>query len=67
MCTQSCPTLWDPMDCSTLGSSLHEIFQAQILEWAAISYSKGSSQPLHYTGSQNISEKYWGRIWQPAN
>ena len=67
MCTQSCPTLWDPMDCSTLGSSLYEIFQARILEWAAISYSKGLSQPLHHTGSQKISEKYWGRIWQPAN
>ena len=28
--TQSCPTLWDPMDCSSPGSSVHEIFQARI-------------------------------------
>ena len=31
--TQSCPTLSDPMDCSTPGSSIHEIFQARVLEW----------------------------------
>ena len=30
--TQSCPTLWDPMDCSPLGSSIHGILQARILE-----------------------------------
>ena len=34
--TQSCPTLSDPMDCSLLGSSAHEIFQARVLEWVAI-------------------------------
>ena len=42
---QSCLTLCDPMDCSPPGSSVHEIFQARILEWVAISYSRGSSQP----------------------
>ena len=36
---QSCPTLRDPMDCSLPGSSTHGIFQANILEWVAISYS----------------------------
>ena len=30
---QSCPTLCNPMDCTTPGSSVHEIFQARILEW----------------------------------
>ena len=40
---QSCPTLCDPMDCSLLGSSVHGIFQARILEWVAISFSRGSS------------------------
>ena len=30
---QSCPTLSDPMDCSLLGSSIHGIFQARVLEW----------------------------------
>ena len=38
---QSCPTLRDPMDCSPPGSSVHEIFQARILEWVAISFSIG--------------------------
>ena len=43
--TQSCPTLYDPMNCSPTGSSVHGIFQAIVLEWIAISFSKGSSQP----------------------
>ena len=33
---QSCLTLWDPVDCSLPGSSVHRIFQARILEWVAI-------------------------------
>ena len=36
---QSCPTLRIPMDCSLPGSSVHGIFQARILEWAAIAFS----------------------------
>ena len=36
---QSCPTLWDPMDYSPPGSSVHGILQARILEWGAISFS----------------------------
>ena len=36
---QSCPTLRDPMDCSLPGSSIHGIFQARVLEWAAIAFS----------------------------
>ena len=42
--TQSCLTLRDPLDCSPPGSSDQEIFQARILEWAAISFSRASSQ-----------------------
>ena len=38
--TQSCPTLCDPMDCSLLGSSVHGIFQAIVLEWIVISFSR---------------------------
>ena len=41
---QSCPTPCDPIDSSLLGSSVHGISQARILEWLAISYSRGSSQ-----------------------
>ena len=37
---QSCPTPSDPMDCSPPGSSAHEIFQARVLEWVAIAFSK---------------------------
>ena len=43
---QSCPTLSDPMDCSLLGSSIHGIFQARVLEWGAIAFSKGKSWAL---------------------
>ena len=38
--TQSCPTLWDLMDCSPPGFSVLEILQAIILEWVAIPFSK---------------------------
>ena len=37
---QLCPTLCDTMDCSLRGSSVHGIFQATVLEWGAISFSK---------------------------
>ena len=36
---QSCPTPSNPMDCSLPGSSIHEIFQARVLEWGAIAFS----------------------------
>ena len=39
----SCPTLCNPMDCSPPGSSVHGIFQVRILEWVAVSFSRGSS------------------------
>ena len=38
--SQSCPILWDPMDCSPPGSSVHEILQVRILKWAAIPFSR---------------------------
>ena len=38
-------TLCDPMDCNLPGSSAHGIFEARILEWVAISFSRRSSQP----------------------
>ena len=47
--SQSCPTLCDPMDCSLPGSSLHGILQARVLEWVAISFSRGSSQSRDWT------------------
>ena len=46
---QSCPILCNPMDCSLRASSVHGIFQARILEWVAISFSKRSSWPRDQT------------------
>ena len=45
----SCVWLCDPMDCSLPGSSVNGIFQARILEWVAISFSRKSSQPRDWT------------------
>ena len=46
---QSCLTLSDPMDCSLQGSSIHGIFQARVLEWIAISFSRESSRLRDWT------------------
>ena len=46
---RSRPTLCDPTDGSPPGSSVHGILQARILEWVAIFYSRGSSQPRDQT------------------
>ena len=46
---QPCLTLWDPMDFSLPDPSVHGIFQAGVLEWVAISFSRGSSQPRDRT------------------
>ena len=47
--TQLCLTLCDLLDCSLPGASVHEIFQARVLEWVAISFSRGSAQPRDRT------------------
>ena len=47
--TQWCLVLCDPMDCSPQGSFIHKTSQARILEWAAISFSRVSSQPRDQT------------------
>ena len=49
---QLCPTLCDPMNCSPPGSFVYGIFQPRILQWFAISYSRGSS---------------WHRDWTPIS
>ena len=51
---QSCPTLCDPMNCSPPGFSVHGIFQARILEWVAISFSRRSSRPRDWTRVSHI-------------
>ena len=52
---QSCPTLCDPLDYRLLGSSVHGILQAAILEWVAGSSSRGSFQPRDQTCVSSIS------------
>ena len=51
---RSCPTLCDPTDCSLPGSSIHGIFQARVLEWVSISFSRGSSWPRGWTQVSHI-------------
>ena len=52
--SQSCPTLCNPTDCSLPGSFIHRIFQARVLEWVAISFSRGSSRPRDWTQVSRI-------------
>ena len=59
---QSCPTLCEPMGCSLPGSSVHGIFQAIVLEWIAISFSRGSSQPGDQTWVSCIAARFF-TIW----
>jgi len=63
--TQSCPALWDPMDCSPPGFSVHGIYQARILEWVAISFSRGSSQPRDLTRVSCIASQFF-TIWSTS-
>ena len=56
---QSWPTLRDPMDCSPLGSFVHGNLQARILEWAAISFSRGSSWPRDRTQVSCIAGSFF--------
>ena len=74
--TQSHLTLCSPMDCSPPSSSVHGIFQARILEWVAISYSRGSSWLRDRTRVSCIScfgrqilyhyHQSFPPIWQPS-
>ena len=60
--TQSCPALCNPMDCSLQGSSVHGIFQARVLEWIAISFSRGSSWPRDRTRVSRIAGRRF-TVW----
>ena len=52
---QSCLTLSDPMDCSLLGSSVHGIFQASVLEWGAIAFSENGLEWVNLTQKTIVS------------
>ena len=54
---QLCPTLRDSMDCSLPGSSVHGIFQARVLEWGAIAFSRINSNCLNILRSGHYGEQ----------
>ena len=56
---QLCPTFCDSMDCSFLGSSVHVILQEKILEWVAIPFFRGSSQPRDQTSVLHIAGRFF--------
>ena len=60
--SQSCLTLCNPLDCSLPGSSVHGILQARILEWVAISFSRGSSQPRNRSWVSRNTGRFF-TIW----
>ena len=59
LAAQSCPTLCDLIDCNPLGSSVHGILQARILEWIAIPISRGSSRPRDQTWVSCIAGEFF--------
>ena len=66
---QSCPTPYDPMDCSLPGSSVHRILWARILEWVAVPSSRESSQPrdrncVSYVSCIGSQVLYTGALWE---
>ena len=68
---QSCPTFCNPRDCSPPVSSVHGIFQAGILKWVAISYSRGSSPHRDQTGISCVSctdrqNLYHWALWEAS-
>ena len=59
---QWCPTVCGPMDCSPLGSSVHGILQARLLEWVAMPSSRGSSWPRDQTWVSHIAGRFF-TVW----
>ena len=60
--SQLCSALWNPMDCSLPGSCIHRLFQERILDCAAISFSRGPSNP----GVKLMSPALAGRFFTTA-
>ena len=59
---QACPTLCDPVNRSLPGSSVHRIFQASILKWVAIPFSRGSSRPTDRTWVSCLTGRFF-TVW----
>ena len=62
MVTYMCSTLCNPTDCSPSGCSVQGIFQARILEWVAISFSRGSSPPRDRTWVSYIAGRFFTKL-----
>ena len=62
LATQSCLTHCDPMECSPPDSSVHGILQARIVEWVAISFSRGSSWPKVWTHASCGTDRFF-TVW----
>ena len=60
--TQSCPAVFNPMDCSLTGSFVHRILQAGILQWVAILFSRGSSWSRDQTQVSSTASRFF-TIW----
>ena len=56
---QLCLTVYDPIDCSLPGTSVHGILQVRILEWVATSFSRGSSRPRNQTQVSGIADRFF--------
>ena len=65
VCVQSCPTLYDPTDCSPPGSSVQGILQARILEWVAMPSSRDLPDPGTESTSP-VSPSLTGRFFTTA-
>ena len=67
--SQSSPTLCSTLDCSPPGSSAHRILQVRVLEWVAMPFSRGSSQPRDWTHVSCIAGRFFTSIskevWKP--
>ena len=59
LAAQLCLTVCDPMGCCLLGSSVHGTFQARILQWVAIPFSRGSSRPRDQTRVSCIAGRFF--------
>ena len=59
---QSCLTICNPMDGSLPGSSVHGILQARVLEWVAMPFSRGASQPRDQTWVSCIAGRFF-TVW----
>ena len=62
MLAQSCPTFCNLMDCMLPGFSIHGILQGRILEWVAMSFSRGSSRPRGWTCISCIAERFFTKV-----